>query len=191
MMHDLAAEDWEFYLQNVRRIFFPDQDAETSRAFMAKSVDQADFLKLRSVFHQFDVSPVLEKVTMPALVVADKRVVSREAIARRLSSGIAGARLVTIDGPAERPKAIAALYAFLESLDWRTSAETADADGLLSSRELEVIRLIAAGRSNAQIAEALVISPNTVGRHVSNIFNKIGAANRTEAAAYARDHGLA
>ena len=191
MMHDLAAEDWEFYLQNVRRIFFPDQDTETSRAFMAKSVDQADYLKLRSVFHQFDVSPVLEKVTMPALVVADKRVVSREAIARRLSSGIAGARLVTIDGPAERPKAIAALYAFLESLDWRTSAETADADGLLSSRELEVIRLIAAGRSNAQIAEALVISPNTVGRHVSNIFNKIGAANRTEAAAYARDHGLA
>ena len=58
-------------------------------------------------------------------------------------------------------------------------------------REIEVLRLIAAGRSNAQIAEALVISPNTVGRHVSNIFDKIGAANRAEATAYALRNGLA
>jgi DNA-binding NarL/FixJ family response regulator len=61
---------------------------------------------------------------------------------------------------------------------------------VLSARELEVLRLIAAGRSNAQIAEALVISPNTVGRHVSNIFDKTGAANRAEAAAYALRNGL-
>jgi NarL family two-component system response regulator LiaR len=62
---------------------------------------------------------------------------------------------------------------------------------VLSSRELEVLRLLAAGRSNQQIADDLVISLNTVRRHVSNIFDKTGAANRTEAAVYARDHGLA
>jgi DNA-binding CsgD family transcriptional regulator len=62
--------------------------------------------------------------------------------------------------------------------------------GHLSQRELEVLRLIAAGRSNPQIAEELVISLNTVQRHVSNILAKTGAANRTEAALYARDKGL-
>jgi len=54
-----------------------------------------------------------------------------------------------------------------------------------------VLRLVAAGRSNQQIADALVISLNTVARHVSNIFDKTGAANRTEAADYATRHGLA
>jgi DNA-binding CsgD family transcriptional regulator len=61
----------------------------------------------------------------------------------------------------------------------------------LTGREVEVLRLIAAGHSNRAIAEALFISPNTVLRHVSNIFAKTGVANRAEAAAYATRHGLA
>jgi DNA-binding NarL/FixJ family response regulator len=61
----------------------------------------------------------------------------------------------------------------------------------LSARELDVLRLIAAGRSNAQIADELVISQNTVIRHVSNIFAKTGAANRAQAAVYAKDQGIA
>jgi DNA-binding NarL/FixJ family response regulator len=62
---------------------------------------------------------------------------------------------------------------------------------MLSHREIEVLRLVAAGRSNGQIAGELVISQNTVIRHVSNIFAKTGVANRTEASVYARDHGIA
>jgi DNA-binding NarL/FixJ family response regulator len=62
-------------------------------------------------------------------------------------------------------------------------------DGL-SAREVEVLRLLAAGTSNREIAAALVLSLNTVYRHVSNIFAKTGAANRTEAALYALRHGL-
>jgi DNA-binding NarL/FixJ family response regulator len=54
-----------------------------------------------------------------------------------------------------------------------------------------VLRLVAAGKSNQQIADALVISPNTVVRHVSNIFAKTGVANRAEAASFATRHGLA
>jgi DNA-binding CsgD family transcriptional regulator len=61
----------------------------------------------------------------------------------------------------------------------------------LSLREVEVLRLIALGRSNQDIAAELVISLNTVARHVSNIFTKTGAANRTESASYAFRHGLA
>jgi len=60
----------------------------------------------------------------------------------------------------------------------------------LSQREVEVLRLLAAGKRNRQIAAQLVISPNTVTRHVSYIFTKIGAANRAEAATYAARHNL-
>jgi len=63
--------------------------------------------------------------------------------------------------------------------------------GGLSPREIEVLRLVTDGKSNQEIAAILVISLNTVARHVSNIFDKVGAANRTEAAAYAHHHGLA
>ena len=69
-------------------------------------------------------------------------------------------------------------------------APTAYPDGL-SEREVEVLRLLAAGKSNPEIADALVISVNTVIRHVANIFDKTGAANRAQATAYAKDHGIA
>jgi DNA-binding NarL/FixJ family response regulator len=62
-------------------------------------------------------------------------------------------------------------------------------DGL-SAREMEVLRLLADGKSNQQIADDLVISLNTVFRHVSNIFGKIGVTNRAEATAYAHRQGL-
>jgi DNA-binding NarL/FixJ family response regulator len=60
----------------------------------------------------------------------------------------------------------------------------------LTSREHEVLRLIAAGRSNREIAAVLFIAPKTASVHVSNILGKLGAASRTEAAAIARRDGL-
>ncbi len=60
----------------------------------------------------------------------------------------------------------------------------------LTSREREVLRLIAAGRSNREIASVLYIAPKTASVHVSNILGKLGAASRTEAAAIAHREGL-
>jgi class 3 adenylate cyclase/DNA-binding CsgD family transcriptional regulator len=60
----------------------------------------------------------------------------------------------------------------------------------LSQRELEVLRLLATGKSNQEIADALFISLNTVATHVRNILTKTGCINRTEAAAYALRHSL-
>ncbi len=60
----------------------------------------------------------------------------------------------------------------------------------LSDRELEILRLVATGASNKEIAQQLVISANTVKVHLRNIFAKIGATSRTEAALYAVRAGL-
>ena len=60
----------------------------------------------------------------------------------------------------------------------------------LSPRELEVLQLVAAGRTNRQIGTELFISENTAGVHVSNILGKLGVASRTEAASAAFQAGL-
>lgn len=62
--------------------------------------------------------------------------------------------------------------------------------GGLSPREVEVLRLVAAGRSNTEIAALLVLSEKTVARHLSNIFTKLGVGSRTSAAAFAYEHRL-
>ena len=62
--------------------------------------------------------------------------------------------------------------------------------GGLTAREAEVLRLVAAGKSNPETAAALFLSEKTVARHLSNIFTKLGVPSRTAAAAYAFDHGL-
>jgi DNA-binding CsgD family transcriptional regulator len=60
----------------------------------------------------------------------------------------------------------------------------------LTHREVEVLRLVATGKGDREIAEVLSISVTTVSTHIRNILNKINAANRTEATAYAAEHGL-
>jgi DNA-binding NarL/FixJ family response regulator len=61
----------------------------------------------------------------------------------------------------------------------------------LTPREAEVLKLIAAGLSNAEIAEALVVSAATVKTHVNRVFYKTGARDRAQAVRYAYQHGLA
>jgi DNA-binding NarL/FixJ family response regulator len=60
----------------------------------------------------------------------------------------------------------------------------------LTAREVEVLCLLASGRTSAEIAAALVLAPATVNRHIANIYVKIGARNRAEATAFAITHGL-
>jgi DNA-binding NarL/FixJ family response regulator len=60
----------------------------------------------------------------------------------------------------------------------------------LTARELEVLRLVSAGKSNRAIAAELVISEHTVARHLQNIFRKLDVTSRTAASAFAYEHGI-
>lgn len=72
----------------------------------------------------------------------------------------------------------------------RLDHAAAPGSGGLSAREVEVLRLVAAGKANRSIAEELVISEHTVARHLQNIFAKLGVTSRTAAAAYAFERQL-
>ncbi|HZD37078.1 MAG TPA: LuxR C-terminal-related transcriptional regulator, partial [Actinomycetes bacterium] len=75
----------------------------------------------------------------------------------------------------------------VEALSRTAKPKTA---GGLTAREAQVLRLVAAGKSNQAIAADLVISEHTVARHVQNIFAKLGVSSRSAATAFAFKHGL-
>ncbi len=102
----------------------------------------------------------------------------------RLDESLAISRALGMRPLMER---VVALQERLQSPPARTPAYP---DGL-TQREVEVLRLVAAGKTDREIAEELVIGVRTVTTHVSNILNKVNAVNRTEAAAYATRRGLA
>jgi DNA-binding NarL/FixJ family response regulator len=117
----------------------------------------------------------------------------------RLAGGIPGARIVMIPGQADElfgdaSELAAALRTFLSEMAPRISppapTHEAVAPAKLSARETEVLRLIAAGKSNQQIADELVLSLRTVERHITNLYGKIGAHGKADATAYALRHGL-
>jgi DNA-binding NarL/FixJ family response regulator len=78
----------------------------------------------------------------------------------------------------------------VDRLEPRSATPAREAPAGLTTREREVLALVASGKTNRQIAAELFISEHTVARHLSNIFNKIGVTSRTAAGAFAFEHDL-
>jgi DNA-binding CsgD family transcriptional regulator len=118
-----------------------------------------------------------------------------EAARARALIGLACRALGDEDGAALELDAARAAFAELGAapdlarLDALMGAPADEAHGL-TPRELQVLRLVAAGETNKSIAAELVLSERTVDRHVSNIFAKLRLSSRTAATAYAYEHGL-
>lgn len=88
------------------------------------------------------------------------------------------------------PLEAAPALAYIDVLARRIEASAGVYPDGLTPREVDVLRLIAAGKSNREMAEHLFLSVRTIERHVANIYTKIDAHNRNEAVAYADRHGL-
>jgi pimeloyl-ACP methyl ester carboxylesterase/DNA-binding CsgD family transcriptional regulator len=194
----LAKEDWDTLLFTVAGRGFSPEEHDRRVDILRRGMTQAEWDATMRCERDSNVEAELKELPMPALLLHPRdypRLPATEAM--KVAALIPNAQFQLIDGAdilGDAPQGLNAIDSFVTSLapvgHPVGSTLPAGTFGNLSSRELDVLRLLAAGRTNPQIAEALVISPSTVAKHVSSILDKTGAANRTEAAAYAHTHRL-
>jgi pimeloyl-ACP methyl ester carboxylesterase/DNA-binding CsgD family transcriptional regulator len=193
---DFVRTNWALAAQMLSGLLIPhgsgDEIAELSR-YWRHSADAnvaAEFLELDLAS---DAREILPNVTTPALVVhrrGDRTVpISR---GRELAALLPNARFVTLSGDSHLPQEDdqrelqRALAGFLED----TVPVESNGRSPLTRRETEVLRLVAAGLSNREIASSLVLSEHTVHRHMANILTKLTQSTRAAAAAHATRAGL-
>ena len=200
----IMQRQWDLYTETIARLTnLPDEPSNIAAHFRL-AVDQADHVKLLEALTLEEVPSEIARLRTPTLIIdSSTSPLSSKEWRLRLAAAIPNAQVIILDDPSggffstagEPPPAVSTIAGFLESLHNleppASGRPLAPSVNRLSIRETEVLRLVAAGRSNPQIADELVISLNTVQRHVSNILAKTGVTNRTEASVYARDHGIA
>ena len=154
-------------------------------------VNQDDWLHRVAAFESYDLSEMLPGVLCPALVVASTGgTVDWLPEAKRLAALVPDAKLFIAPREDLRSRLASLIISFLDEVGLVPDPGRSEEFPALSIREIEVLQLVASGRSNQQIADDLVISLNTVRRHISNIFAKTGVTNRVEAVSFAQRHRL-
>jgi DNA-binding NarL/FixJ family response regulator len=198
----LAKTNWDYFLSMFAGSAVPKATEETRShggriEGLKDRTTQEDMLRTLSAFETSDISDALTRLKVPAVVLhpSHQQWVNQESSARSAAL-IPNGRLVVLRGTEffGDEEAAAAIESLVGEAGARAAPGLRDEPARstdLSAREVEVLRLLAAGKSNQQIAKDLVISLNTVTRHVSHIYAKTGAVNRAQAAIYARDRGLA
>ena len=198
-MVEVVRSAWGLGSQMLVDVFSPNVPAAKRRAMAAyqraaASPEIAAEL-LRLVF-DYDVRNALSTMSVPTLVVHRDRDGAIPVRAGQEVAGlVAGAEFVAIPGDAHLPwhgdvaDSVAAVAAFL-GVPQPSRGAPAEGVGELSEREREVLRLVAEGFSDSDIAVRLVLSPHTVHRHVANIRRKLGLRSRSAAAAAAARAGL-
>jgi pimeloyl-ACP methyl ester carboxylesterase/DNA-binding CsgD family transcriptional regulator len=198
-MNELVRKHWGLGSRMLADVFVPSGSADERRAFAAfqrQSASAEMAADLLELTFNADVRETLAEVATPTLVVHRRRDrVIRLAAGEQLAALAPNAELVVLEGDAHLPwqgeldDVLAAVAPFL-GIAPPSVREAAVEVEELSPREREVLRLVADGLSDGDIAERLVLSPHTVHRHVANILRKLGLHSRAAAAAHAARAGL-
>ncbi|MHA0286458.1 alpha/beta fold hydrolase [Mycobacterium sp. C3-094] len=161
----------------------------------ARATSTENAMRSRAARAEVDVGAYLSRITAPTLVVhARGDRMNPFADGRELAARISGARFVALDSAnhitlADEPAwevFVAEVTAFLAGEGLHPPSSPA-ALQTLTSRELEVLRLVSQGRDNAEVAAAMALSIRTVERHLTSVYTKLGVAGRSaRAAAVAR-----
>jgi DNA-binding CsgD family transcriptional regulator len=175
---------------------WPDSDTAAGYAqLMRDAITQDAMLQLMRQVAAIDVTDESRAVRVPTLVLVRRgATISGVEDARELAGLIPSARLLVLDGSShapflENPALVTeAIRAFIASEQAPRAPRRAAVP--LTEREHQVLRLLANGRTGKEIAGELAVSVPTAQRHIANIYAKIGARGRVEAAAYAFEHGM-
>ncbi|GAB4335250.1 MAG: hypothetical protein Kow0010_22680 [Dehalococcoidia bacterium] len=184
--------DYEGFLVSMARSFLsPMSNQETERVAesWAETVPLEAWRAFRSLERSIDLTGTLGAIDMPVLILKVFPRSRADSVAALIPDSILLARRSGIYGRHLRElwdEYIGSKFADPPP----ATAARASSNGL-SPRELDVLRLLAAGKSNKHIAEALVLSEATIATHVRHILQKTDSANRVEATAYAVRNGLA
>ena len=197
--------DWELYTETGAHVFvgWLQSDAAHEMAALMREASTADLTRqFFTAMRPVDCTDLLAEVSVPTLVMhpRDFPIIDAE-LARGLAVGIEDSRLVLVNGDSlaptrgDTPAVMHAIEDFINQLDLEDELAEGTQDGpgsahKLSKRELEILALVATGKSNREVAEVLVLSPRTVERHVENIFAKLNVHNRSQATAYAVSNGI-
>jgi DNA-binding NarL/FixJ family response regulator len=192
----LAESNWDLFL-DLHVETFPAGDKAAMRSFFKATSSQPDYIRMVRGFANADAADVLPCLRLPVLFLHSHQQhwLSPEEGAR-LAARVFGARLVFLEGDAEpNPvQGVRAIMSFLDELgitgEQASPTTGAHASRVLSARQSQVLRLLAAGKTNREIAELLVLSPRTVERHVADLYARIDVRNRAEATAFAMGSGL-
>lgn len=196
----LLAMDWEAYVQTVAFYSFgmDERRAQLMENFVKETTTQQSLLRLMDDVNRFDVKHLLDKVQAPTLVIHRRKLRwPTLEIGQELAASIANARMVVVEGELQMywgEEVIKPLLGFLEEADAEpgiNAPQTQPPGGELTGRESEILRLVAQGHSNKEIAASLSVSVHTVERHLANVYAKIGARGRAGAISYAHKSGLA
>lgn len=193
----LMRSKWWLARRAMGDLCFPDGPVELYDWFVAmlgESISPDVAIRYLGFQKRTDITELLPRVQAPVLLLHRRGDhVTPIGAGRAMASLLPNGRFVALEGDIAFPyfgdtSYVGTVRQFLD--EDRTPAPAAKPDGI-TAREVQVLQLVAVGRSNRQIAEELCISINTADRHVSNILAKIGASNRAEAASFAVRHGLA
>jgi DNA-binding CsgD family transcriptional regulator len=197
----LVSAHWGIGSRVLSEMFFPGGDPDVADWFsrlQRASVSAATAAATLELVYRVDIRPLLQTIAVPALVLhrRDDRTIPYR-LGREVAALLPNSRFVELEGRAYHfweGDTDALLGAVFEFLGVRTApilgVRPVVVEPGLSSREVEVLRLIADGLSDREIAFRLTLSPHTVHRHVSNIRRKLLQPSRAGAAAYAARHGL-
>jgi pimeloyl-ACP methyl ester carboxylesterase/DNA-binding CsgD family transcriptional regulator len=205
-MVDLVREHWGLGSRVLADVFMPSTDGAERDAFVAfqrEAASAEEAARSLEAVYSFDVVERLAGVTAPAVVLhrREDRAIPFE-LGRELAAELPEASFVALDGADHFPwfgDPDAVLRATLNALGVDGAAAVAPeartdpmpTEGQdLTSRETEVLTLVASGLSDREIADRLVLSPHTVHRHVANVRTKLGLPTRAAAVAAAAKRGL-
>jgi pimeloyl-ACP methyl ester carboxylesterase/DNA-binding CsgD family transcriptional regulator len=199
---NVMREQWDQFVDIFANLAFGWADSDTGERYASltrNAITQQAMLRLVDQMQATDVTAEARAITVPTIVMVRREVkwgLLEES--RALAGLIPGARLLILDGGAPAPflgDVPPVVDAFLEFLATDPEAHVPSRPSApprvpLTGRETEVLRLLAAGKTSKQIAAELTISVSTAQRHIANIYAKVGARGRVEAAAYAFAQGL-